>query len=160
MKRSSLEHFRCSVARTLDLVGEWWTPLILRDLFRGVRRFEDFQSNLGIARNILTDRLRTLESAGIVQRRLYQERPERYEYRLTEKGRDLWPVIVALMAWGDRWAPLPEGPPTVLVHTDCGNEVMPHMTCPACGEALDARAMRMRPGPGADATDAPDAGAA
>lgn len=148
MKRSSFEDFRCSVARTLDLIGEWWTLLILRDLFRGIRRFEEFRSSLGIARNILADRLRTLEGGGIIERRRYQERPERFEYRLTEKGRDLWPVITALMTWGDRWAPLPEGPPTVLTHVACGQDVRPHMACPACGEALDARSMRLRPGPG------------
>jgi DNA-binding HxlR family transcriptional regulator len=149
MKRSSFEDFRCSVARTLDVIGEWWTPLILRDLFRGIRRFEELQSSLGIARNILADRLRTLEGAGIVERRLYQERPERFEYRLSEKGKDLWPVITALMAWGDRWAPLPEGPPVVLTHTACGHEIVPQMACPACGEALEARSVRAHFGPGA-----------
>src|SRR5437588_10055882 len=102
---------RCSVARTLGLVGEWWTLLVLRDSFRGVRRFDDFQRNLGIARNVLADRLATLVEAGILERRRYQERPERFEYRLTDKGRDLYPVIVTLMQWGDRWAADPSGPP-------------------------------------------------
>ncbi|HJO20101.1 MAG TPA: helix-turn-helix domain-containing protein, partial [Acidimicrobiales bacterium] len=94
---------RCSIARTLEAVGDRWTLLILRDLFRGVRRFERLHGDLGIARNLLTDRLRRLEEAGVVQRVPYQERPVRHEYRLTAKGRDLSPALVALMAWGDRW---------------------------------------------------------
>src|SRR3712207_4660988 len=90
----------CSVARALEVVGERWTLLILRDAFLGVRRFDDFQRNLGIARNVLNARLQRLVEEGLLERRLYQQRPERYEYCLTEQGQDLWPALVALMQWG------------------------------------------------------------
>ena len=144
MRRTSFAAVRCSVARTLDVVGEWWSLLILRDAFRGVRRFDDFQRRLGIARNVLADRLQTLVDHGVLERRRYQERPERFEYRLTEKGRDLYPVLVTLMQWGDRWAPDAIGPPVILTHRACGHEVSPALTCPECGERLDARAMSAR----------------
>jgi DNA-binding HxlR family transcriptional regulator len=140
---------RCSVARTLEIAGEWWTFLILRDLFQGVRRFDDMQRRTGIARNILSDRLRTLVEHGIIERRLYQERPERFEYRLTEKGIDLYPVLVTLMAWGDRWAAGEEGPPVILNHKGCGHDVMPGLSCPDCGQAIGARDMTWRPSPAA-----------
>ena len=129
----------CSVAGALEIVGEWWTFLVLRDAFLGVRRFEDFQRRLGIARNVLTARLQTLVSHGILERRRYQERPERFEYRLTDKGRDLYPVVAALMAWGDRWLPSPEGPPVRLVHRACGHEVHPELACPDCGAPAGVR---------------------
>ena len=103
MQRTSLADFHCSVARTVDIIGEWWTPLILRDAFYGRTRFEDFQRSLGVARNVLTVRLERMVETGIMERRRYQERPPRDEYVLTDKGRDLFPVIAALLAWGDRW---------------------------------------------------------
>src|SRR3954463_8086860 len=103
----------CSVARTLEIVGERWTLLIVRDAFFGVRRFDDFQRSLGIARNVLQGRLERLVEEGILERVRYQERPERFEYRLTEKGLDLWPVVVSLLAWGDRHA-APDGPAMIL----------------------------------------------
>src|SRR3954466_13822696 len=93
----------CSIARTLEVIGDRWTLLILRDAFRGVRRFDDLQRDLGIARNILTDRLQKLVDHGVLMRRLYQERPPRYEYRLTRMGYDLSPALVALMRWGDQY---------------------------------------------------------
>src|SRR5215218_9699954 len=92
----------CSIARALEVIGERWTILILRDAFLGIRRFDDFQRSLGIARNVLNARLQRLIDAGVLERRLYQERPLRYEYRLTQRGRDLWPALVSLMQWGDR----------------------------------------------------------
>src|SRR5437868_2735664 len=125
MKRTSFAGMACSIARTLEVIGEWWTLLILRDAFLGVRRFDDFQSSLGIARNILTDRLATLVRHGILTRERYQERPARYEYRLTEKGFDLYPIIVGLLRWGDRWTAGAEGPPLVLEHQGCGLQVVP-----------------------------------
>ncbi|HEX2311187.1 MAG TPA: helix-turn-helix domain-containing protein, partial [Vicinamibacterales bacterium] len=106
----------CSVARALEAIGDRWTMLVIRDAFHGVHRFEDFQQRLGIARNVLSDRLNRLVDDGILAKRAYQERPERFEYRLTEKGRDLYPVVAALLAWGDRWTPSPEGPPVRLLH--------------------------------------------
>src|SRR5215207_8178729 len=110
----------CSVARTLEVVGEWWTMLIVRDAFFGVTRFDDFQRRLGIARNVLTARLDKLVEVGVLERVAYQERPRRYEYRLTAKGRDLWPVLNALREWGDRWTAGDDGPPLDLVHRACG----------------------------------------
>jgi DNA-binding HxlR family transcriptional regulator len=100
MKRTSVAHLNCSVAQTLEVVGEWWTLLVVRNLMFGQRRFEAIQGDLGIARNILSDRLGTLVEHGIVDRVKYQDHPERFEYRLTDKGRDLFPVIAALMTWG------------------------------------------------------------
>src|SRR5262249_52054022 len=102
MRGVALSSLNCSIARTLDVVGERWTLLVLRDAFNGVRRFEDFPASLPLARNVLTDRLQTLVEHGILQRRRYQERPPRYEYRLTEKGFELYPVLIALLQWGDR----------------------------------------------------------
>jgi DNA-binding HxlR family transcriptional regulator len=138
----------CSVAQSLEIVGEWWSLLIIRDTFLGIRRFEEFQRHLGIARNILTERLQRLVDEGILERRAYQATPERFEYRLTEKGLDIYPVIVALMQWGDKWASGGEGPPVVLTHKACGHEGLPVLTCPACGEETGARDMRYRVKPG------------
>ena len=119
MLRADYDTQTCSVARALEVVGERWTLLILRDLFLGVRRFEAIQQDLGIARNVLATRLDKLVTEGVVKRHRYNERPPRDEYRLTEKGLDLWPAVVALMQWGDHHAPAPGGPPTVLRHRDC-----------------------------------------
>ena len=119
MKRSSVGHFNCSIARALDVVGEWWTLLIVRDVFLGIRRFEAIQADLGIARNVLSDRLSTLVERGVLEKRRYQDHPERHEYVLTEMGRDLAPVLTTLMQWGDEWLS-PEGPPMVTLHRDCG----------------------------------------
>ena len=141
----------CSVARTLEIVGERWTLLILRDAFLGVRRFDDFQRSLGVARNVLNARLQRLIDAGVLERRRYRERPERYEYRLTDAGRDLWPSLVALMQWGDRHLAGEGGPPVVLEHQGCGGAVTDRRTCAACGAELDLQDVRVVPGPGAAA---------
>src|SRR5947207_2820478 len=125
MQVTRLDDWNCSIARTLDVVGEWWTPLILRDAFRGTRRFDDFHASLGMARSVLTARLRKLTDQGILERHRYSEHPPRYEYRLTEKGLALFPVIAALMQWGDTWAAGPGGPPVVLVHDTCGHVTQP-----------------------------------
>jgi DNA-binding HxlR family transcriptional regulator len=138
----------CSIARSLELVGERWSLLIIRDAFLGVKRFDDFQRSLGIARNILQNRLQRLVEDGVMERRAYQERPARYEYVLTEKGRDLWPVIVHLLRWGDRYL-APDGPPRVLEHRGCGGEIDETLHCARCGEQLDPGKVRARPGPGA-----------
>lgn len=143
MKRTSFAGMGCSVARTLDVIGEWWTLLIVRDAFLGVRRFEDFQRRLGVSRNVLADRLATLVAGGILVPVRYQEHPPRSEYRLTEKGRELYPVIVTLRQWGDRW--LQAGPPPVVVsHDDCGHEAEAVLTCGHCGGPVTARNMRAR----------------
>jgi DNA-binding HxlR family transcriptional regulator len=125
----------CSIARAMEILGERWTFLILREAFYGVRRFSDMQRNLGIARNILSTRLHTLVSAGIFERRLYHEEPERYEYRLTPAGRDLYPSIVTLMRWGDEHLQGELGPPVVLRHK-CGHEADPVLVCSHCREEL------------------------
>jgi DNA-binding HxlR family transcriptional regulator len=125
----------CSIGRAMEILGERWTFLILRESFYGVRRFSDMQRNLGIARNILSTRLQTLVANGILERRLYQDEPPRHEYRLTEAGRDLYPAIVTLMRWGDRH--LSDEPPVVLRHNSCGHEADPLLVCSHCHEELD-----------------------
>ena len=133
----------CSIARTLEVIGDRWTMLILRDSFRGVRRFDAFQRDLGIARNVLADRLDKLVGAGIFERVPYQERPVRHEYRLTAKGRDLSPALIALMRWGDRWAHEGE-PSTVLVHDACGTELEQLLRCPSCAVEVTPTHLRSR----------------
>jgi DNA-binding HxlR family transcriptional regulator len=130
----------CSVAQCLEVVGEWWSLLLVRDAFLGVRRFDDFQARLGISRNILQQRLTSLVDSGVFERLPYQDRPVRFEYRLTDKGRDLWLVVTAMRQWGDRWA-APEGPPLQMRHRACGHLVEAVPVCSACGEPLDARAV-------------------
>jgi len=148
VRRTSFAEMDCSIAQALEVVGEWWSLLIVRDAFKGVRRFEDFQRGLGIARNVLAERLHGLVAEGVFERRRYQEQPDRYEYRLTEKGLDLYPIIVGLMRWGDKWAPSPDGPPVILTHKACGHDGLPVLTCAACGEQVGPRDMRFRPGGG------------
>ncbi len=149
MLQSTYASQTCSVARTLEVVGERWTLLIVRDLFLGVRRFDALQDDLGVARNVLATRLDKLIEAGIVTKVPYSERPVRHEYRLTDRGLDLWPVITSLLQWGDRNAPTPAGPPVVLEHRDCGGAVDDHRLCERCGARLGARDVIARPGPGA-----------
>ena len=138
-----------SVDRALSCLSDRWTFLVLREAFFGVRRFEDIQRNLGIARNILADRLRLLVAQGIFERRQYQEHPERFEYRLTQKGRDIYPIVLELMRWGDRWMAEADGPPLVLYHTACGHQLTPLSVCAACGEVIDIHQVRYEQGPGA-----------
>ena len=139
----------CSIARTLEVIGDRWTMLIVRNVFLGMHRFDDFQGNLGSARNVLSARLARLVDEGILQRHRHQQRPERFEYRLTEKGVDLWPVMVSLMKWGDRHAPEEAGPPTLILHRGCGGQVDARFVCSDCGEPVDARSAEARPGPSA-----------
>jgi DNA-binding HxlR family transcriptional regulator len=148
VQRTSFEDMRCSVAQCLDVVGEWWSLLIVRDAFLGVTRFDDFQARLGISRNILIQRLNRLVESGVLKRVPYQDRPPRSEYRLTDKGRDLWHVVTAMRQWGDRWA-APDGPPLETRHTACGHVTVAVPACSHCGEPLDARAVTAEPGPGA-----------
>ena len=119
----------CSLAQSLEIIGEWWTPLILRDAVMGVSRFEQFQARLGIARNVLTQRLDTLVEHGLMERVPYQERPVRYEYRLTPMGRGLWPALQMLRQWGDQWL-APEGPPVETVHKTCGHVLEARLVWP------------------------------
>jgi DNA-binding HxlR family transcriptional regulator len=137
----------CAIAATLEVVGERWTLLILRDILRGNRRFDQLQESLGLARNVLSNRLGRLTDEDIVERRIYQERPERYEYFLTEKGLDLWPVLVAMLGWGDKHVYGEDGGPVVMIHKECGGRINDRRICEECGEWLevrDARAVRAR----------------
>jgi DNA-binding HxlR family transcriptional regulator len=141
----------CSIRRTLDVVGEKWTLLVLREAFYGVRRFDDFARGVGCARNILSARLNTLVDEGLLHREPYREPGQRarVEYRLTEKGLELFPAVVALMQWGDRWAGEPDGPPVEITHRECGEPVTVSMTCAAGHGPLSARDTRAEPGAGA-----------
>ena len=138
----------CSVAQCLEVVGEWWSMLIVRDAFLGVSRFDQFQERLGISRNVLNQRLAHLTRAGVLEKVPYSHHPARYDYRLTGKGRDLWPVLTAMRQWGDRYA-APAGPPLELVHRDCGHVSSAVMTCSACGKPIGPKDVRAVPGPGA-----------
>ena len=129
--------FDCSIARTLDVIGDRWSLLILRDGFYGVRRFEDFQRDLGVARNVLADRLAKLVDRGVFERKQYAERPARFEYRLTAKGRDLLPVLLTMMRWGDDWEGEETGPPVKLHHVGCGHATHAILTCAHCRETLN-----------------------
>jgi DNA-binding HxlR family transcriptional regulator len=139
----------CSIAGALEVVGERWSLLIVRNVFLGLRRFDQIQASLGIARNVLQARLRKLIDEGVLERVAYQERPARYEYRLTEKGIDLWPVVHSLMQWGDRHTPPSGGPAVIVEHRGCGGRVDEHRICERCGKPLQARDAVAKPGPGA-----------
>ena len=138
----------CSVAKSLEVIGERWSLLIVRDVMNGNRRFCEIQDSLGIARNVLSARLQRLIDEDILERRAYQESPPRHEYFLTEKGLDLWPALIALIGWGDRHSTGPEGPPSVIVHKECGGEVSDRGICERCGEVLNARDAAQVPAPG------------
>jgi DNA-binding HxlR family transcriptional regulator len=153
MRRTSFQDVNCSVAQCLEVVGEWWSLLIVRDAFLGVRRFDDFQGRLGISRSVLNQRLAGLVEQGVLERVRYQDHPPRDEYRLTDKGRDLWGVITAMRQWGDAWA-APHGPPVEVVHIACGHPGEALFTCSHCGETLGPRTVRAVPGPGGGALPA------
>jgi DNA-binding HxlR family transcriptional regulator len=138
----------CSIARTLEVLGERWTLLIIRDVFSRRRRFDQIQESLGIARNVLSARLEWLVAEGILEKRPYQERPPRHEYFLTEKGLELWPVMISMMRWGDRHL-TDGGPPVVIRHKECGGPVDDRGICERCGERLGARDAYTERGPGA-----------
>jgi DNA-binding HxlR family transcriptional regulator len=146
-------HLDCSIARTLELIGERWTLLVIRDVFLGNRRFDQIQRSLGVARNVLSARLQRLLDEGVLERRPYQERPPRYEYFLTEKGLDLWPVLVAMIGWGDKYLAGPEGPPIVIQHKECGGRVNDRRICERCGALLEVRDAVAVPGPGLQPRD-------
>jgi len=148
MERTSFADMRCSLARALELIGDWWSPLILRDLFMGVNRFDALAQDLGISRNLLTRRLKSLEETGVIERSAYQEKPARYEYRLSESGRDLVPALLALTAWGDRWAQPEQGAPMLFNHKGCGCQFQPRITCSACNKPISAENVVAMPGPG------------
>lgn len=132
----------CSVARALSVVGDRWTMLIIREAFTGHRRFDQLLDS-GASRTILADRLKLLVEHEVLTRELYSSHPDRYEYRLTDKGRDLYPVLLALLGWGDRWMAGDDGPPLTVRHKPCGHVTTGSMTCTGCGEILDARAVEL-----------------
>lgn len=136
----------CSIARTLELIGERWTLLVIRDVFLGNRRFDEIQGSLGIARNVLSSRLDRLQEEGLIERRAYQERPLRYEYFLTGKGLDMWPVLMSLMDFGDKHL-VPEGeePPVRIEHKECGGRMDGRRKCTRCGAELEVRDARAVP---------------
>ncbi|WP_419254117.1 winged helix-turn-helix transcriptional regulator [Caulobacter sp. ErkDOM-YI] len=151
MKWDDLAAQPCSVSRSLAVIGDRWTLMILRDCFLGVRRFEAFQARLGISRSIVTDRLRVLVEEGVLRREAYQANPPRHDYRLTAKGMDLHPVIMAVAHFGDTHYAGPEGPPLLRRHKGCGCDFHPVQACSACGEVVTAREVETRAAPGFDA---------
>jgi DNA-binding HxlR family transcriptional regulator len=150
MRRASFADMSCSIARSLEVIGEWWTLLIVRDAFFGVTRFEEFQDRLGIARNILAKRLETLVEHGVLERRCYDEARDRHDYVLTDKGRALWPVLVTIRQWGDEWILGTGNEPITMVHTPCGSQTTAVLTCDHCGKQLHGRDVRVVAGPGLD----------
>lgn len=148
MERKSFAGMDCSVAQCLEVVGEWWSMLIVRDAFLGYSRFDEFSERLGISRNVLTSRLARLVEAGVLVKVPYSQQPLRHDYRLTDKGRDLWPVLTAMRQWGDRHA-APDGPPMQLVHRGgCGHVCQAVLVCSECGERLGPGDVKVVPGPG------------
>jgi DNA-binding HxlR family transcriptional regulator len=148
MTRTSTADWPCTIARSVDLFGEGWTLLIMRQAFFGTRRFEDFQNELGISRNILTLRLNRLVEEGLFKHVEYQQRPVRFEYRLTEKGRDVFPIVAAMAAYGDKWLVGDEGTPLILHHTGCDRDMHAVVTCSECADPLTVRNVEGRRGPG------------
>jgi DNA-binding HxlR family transcriptional regulator len=146
-----LDSTRCSVARTASVVGDSWSVLVLRDLFNGIRRFDDLAGHLGIARNVLTRRLTALIEAGVIVRVPYREpgRRERHEYRLTDAGRDLLPVILAMLTWGDAHRAGDDGPPMRVEHAECGAPVHVELQCAEGHRIEPGTRLRSVPGPGA-----------
>lgn len=148
MKRTQFADQPCAVARTMDIVGELWSFMIIRNVFLGVRRFEGLRENLRISRKVLTERLELLVKRGILERRQYQERPPRHEYRLTPMGVDLFPVLMALARWGNRWLADDKGTPIDYVHRKCGHVTQARVVCDSCGEDLGAHNVRPQLGKG------------
>jgi DNA-binding HxlR family transcriptional regulator len=147
VERKSFADMHCSVAQCLEVVGEWWSMLIVRDSFLGVTRFDHFQERLGISRNVLNQRLNHLIDHGVLEKVAYSDHPPRFDYRLTPKGKDLWPVLTAMRQWGDTHA-APDGPPLEIVHQACGQVSRAVLICSGCGERITARDVRAVRGPG------------
>jgi DNA-binding HxlR family transcriptional regulator len=148
MQRTDTSEWPCTIARSASILGDHWNLLLIRQACTGTRRFDDFQTALGVGRNILSQRLARLVDLGMLRRVEYQDKPARSEYRLTDKGREVYPVLAAMAAWGDRWLTGPEGTPLVLHHTTCDHDMHAEVVCSGCGEPLDVRQIRPRRGPG------------
>ncbi|WP_404962023.1 winged helix-turn-helix transcriptional regulator [Streptomyces sp. 147326] len=148
MARTSLSSVACSIARATDLFGDAWTALIMRDVLVGIRRFDELAEDIGLSRKVLAARLARLVEEGVLARERYQASPPREEYVATEKGRELYPVLLTLMAWGDKWYADPAGPPARIRHDVCGHIATPVVTCDACRDPLTVAATTQLPGPG------------
>jgi len=148
MRWNEIDTDVCSVARTLSVVGDRWTLLILRDCFLGIRRFDEFQKSIGLSRHRLTDRLNKLVEHELLEKKQYQDNPPRSEYLLTEKGKDIHPVLVTLTGWGNKWMDDGDGAPLLYHHKACDHETKPVLSCDHCGESIEASNMYVAPGPG------------
>ena len=148
MRWSEIQHQKCSVARTLSVIGDRWTLMIIRDAFLRIRRFEHFQQSLGITRHSLSDRLKKLVDHGVFERVPYQQSPLRMEYRLTPKGRGLHPIIMTMLHWGDEWMDDGNGPPVLHRHTGCGQHFTPVLSCSSCEQPIQPRDVVPEAGPG------------
>jgi DNA-binding HxlR family transcriptional regulator len=158
VKRTDTSGWPCTIARSVDVLGDHWNLLLIREACLGTRRFDDFQAALGIGRNMLSRRLGRLCDEGVLSRVEYQPSPRRYEYRLTDKGRDVYPILAAMAAWGERWLTGPEGSPLVLHHAACDHDMRAVVVCSECEQPLDVRQVRATVGPGhPDRTDRPGA---
>ncbi len=147
MRWQQIDTMTCSVARTLSVIGDRWTLLIIRDVLLGIRRFDAIQQDLQVTPHRLSDRLSKLVHDGVLKRVVYEKHPRRFEYQLTEKGFDLYPLIATMTEWGDRWMAGSAGVPMELVHQPCGHTIKPKLICPSCKLKIDAREMSARPGP-------------
>ncbi|HVW44601.1 MAG TPA: helix-turn-helix domain-containing protein [Amycolatopsis sp.] len=147
MQRTRFGEMACSIARTTDVIGEPWSPLVLRDVFAGVHRFDQIQADLGISRKVLTERLNHLVEQGVLERRAYDGRP-RFEYHLTDKGTELVDLLMVMTRWGDRWLAGEAGPPVLYRHHACGEISGVDLRCARCGEPMHARDVDLLPGPG------------
>ncbi len=151
MQRTQFADLTCSIARTLDIVGEPWSPLILRDVWVGIRRFDALQADLGISRKVLTERLRWLVESGVLEREQYSDKPARFDYVLTDRGQQLCDVLLVMARWGDRWLAGNAGAPVVYRHHDCGEISQAELRCSHCDRPIGARDVDVLPGPGAAA---------
>jgi DNA-binding HxlR family transcriptional regulator len=150
MQRTQFSGMACSIARTLDIIGEPWSPLILRDVYVGIGRFDQLQADLGISRKVLTERLKWLVEQDVLERREYSARPPRHEYVLTRKGLELCDLLLVMVGWGDRWAAGEDGPPVLYRHHACGEITHAELACSGCGQPMRAADVDVLPGPGAD----------
>jgi DNA-binding HxlR family transcriptional regulator len=148
MKRTDTSQWPCTIARSADVLGDHWNLLLIRQACFGTRRFDDFQRALGIGRNILTLRLNRLVDEGMLARVEYQHAPPKFEYRLTAKGREVYPILAAMAAWGERWLTGPEGTPLTLHHTTCKHDMHAVVVCSECAEPIDVRQVKAKAGPG------------
>jgi DNA-binding HxlR family transcriptional regulator len=159
MQRTQFGEMACSIARTLDVAGEPWSPLVIRNVFVGINRFDQMQQSLGISRKVLAERLRWLTETGVLERREYSARPPRHEYVLTAKGLELVQVLMVMVAWGDKWLAGEAGPPVLYRHHACGQIGHAELVCSECGEPMRATDIAVLPGPGAETPAAEPAAA-